>query len=154
MQETVKPDTMTRGMMRRRARRMIGVVALLLAGAGTAAAGTLYECDITAHSRSGFVPSKMVIYLSDDFTVAIVNDDYIEHYLGKPMRVDLRQMSAEKYELNWEMDGIKARLGRVSTLSTARLDTRRMRVSYLSYVKGYVNHNRGSGKCTAQKVKY
>jgi len=127
---------------------------VLACAIGTAAlAGPSYDCKITAHSRYGFVPARVLVFFEEDFSAAYVYDDFIHAYRKSALQADLAQTGATKYELSWILKGVETSIEKVTTQNMLRIDTGRMRATFTSYVNGYFNTNRGSGKCQPWKGK-
>ncbi len=111
-----------------------------------------YVCELTAHTRFGFIPPKMLIVMDREKGSAYVYDYMIAEVHGGPVRATMTQVSAHKYKLNWDLVGLEINNNTTTTTqSTVRFDMAAMKATLISYVGGYANTNRGSGKCEILK---
>ena len=111
-----------------------------------------YICELTAHTRFGFIPPKMVIVLDQANGTAYVYDGMIAEVHGGPISAQVTQERQGKYRLNWELEGLEiSNNSTTNTQSTVGFDLGTMKVTLISYVGGFANTNRGSGKCEILK---
>lgn len=127
-------------------------VLLFMFSATAAQAVTTYQCELTAHTRFGFIPPVVLIAMEDDNSAAQVYDGFIKKYVGKPLRAKLEQTGPHKFSLSWDVDNVRSGSNtRLKTQNILRLDIGRMRATFVGYVGGVANTNRGSGKCKVVK---
>lgn len=111
------------------------------------AAKKTYECNLVSQGAGGVVPETVIVFSDDDFKTAYVYDNYIHHAGRQPIRVIPKAMSAGKYRMSWNLDGIKFNNKTFETASTIYLDTKRMRIGFDGVLKSYDNEIHGAGKC-------
>lgn len=134
--------------MFRTARIALLTTVLLLAAQMAAASGFTYSCSLTAHTRFGFIPRTTLISIDPVKKIARVYDALVHEVHGKPIDAKYAETGTNKYKVNYVLENFPlSNLERSIVRVTVRLDVGRQRASMISYVGGYANTNRGSGKC-------
>ena len=123
----------------------------LLAGlciASQAQAADRIRCELTAHTRFGRVPPKVLIEFNDNRGSALAYDAHIHEVYGKPIAAELEETRASRYTISWRIENLPIRGNTTSSAqSMLRLNLKTMTASFTGYLGGYANHARGSGKC-------
>lgn len=137
--------------------RLIGVGALALALlASQAAAEDYYICDVTSHSRLGWIPSRLLLGLSKDRQTGLALDGYIKNFSDVPILVDVTQRNASSYQFNWRLNDlpIDNRRNTIDAEFRAILNLKNLRVTIQSIPSGIdQDPPRGSGRCKPIEAK-
>lgn len=124
-------------------------LALALFCAGAAAAQT-YTCKITPAGRSHSVPTDVIVLYDATDGSVMVNDNYIQHYVGSPIAGILKSKKANRVLFAWTVPGVKSNTGQYSAGLTYSLNIQLPSgaASITGKPQGYANAWRGSGSCT------
>ncbi len=132
-------------------------VLALIAGLGlpaVAMADQLYKCEMTAHSRYGWIAPVVLLALDDQARSAMVFDGIIKEAMGKPIPARVSRRDAKSLKLTWVVTGIALtnRRARVSAEYSAILRTGTGRLSIRVYLSGMdMDPPRGTGTCKPVK---
>ncbi|KIC17588.1 hypothetical protein [Leisingera sp. ANG-Vp] len=129
-----------------------GALALVLTLAGTGAlAGTSYSCDLKPLSGASWIPARITVHFSEDFSTADVEDAAFG--VSAPARVVKR--SATSYGLSWSLPGLAVSPGesRAEPRFRAVLNTANRKMSIQSVLTAAdAQLPRGSGSCRMQRT--
>lgn len=128
--------------------RALAAAALSLLCGSAALAGPDFDCTITPHTRSGFVPTRVLVFFDNDFATAHLHDSIIADIQDEPAPVQVKKIGKTKYSLTWMLENMPVNPGgTVQIRNLFRIDVARMRSSFTAYVSGYDNDDRGTGTC-------
>lgn len=124
-------------------------LALALFCAAAAAAQT-YTCKITPAGRSHSVPTDVIIQYDSASGSMMVNDNYIQHYVGEPIAGILKSKNSNRVLFAWTVPGVKDNTGQYSPGITYSMNIQLPSgaASITGKPQGYANAWRGSGSCT------
>lgn len=132
----------------------LAALALGWAGPLIAAEGITYDCALKGHPSDGFVAPRLLLSVSADGKSGVVYDGLIHTIAGKPMGARIEEIGKGRYRFNWRLEDLPSRDNqKLKAGYTARLDTRKMKVTMQVNVIGYDNTPRGSGTCKLFKRK-
>ncbi|NDW47690.1 hypothetical protein [Ruegeria sp. PrR005] len=118
--------------------------------AGAAAAGQVYDCQVTPKSRDGWIAPRLIIDLDEALGTAVVADGLIMEVIKKPVQAQLSKRGKGSVRLNWEVKGIP--VGNVNTQENAQykaiLNTEKKTVTVRAVLSYFDNQPDGWGKCT------
>ncbi|WP_323781265.1 hypothetical protein [Leisingera sp.] len=121
-----------------------GILALVLtlSGAGARAEGS-FQCDLQPISRASWIPGRINVRFSDDFTTAKVTDAAF----GVSVSARVSQRSATTYALSWSLPMLTDS-GRAKPRFRAALNTANLKMSIQSInVGSTMQPPRGWGSC-------
>ena len=131
--------------------------AALLAGLWMAAtpvhaASVLYECNLKAQTRWGWIPAKMWISYDAARSRGWVMDRYVHSVQDKPITAAVTKRDANSVQMKWTVPGLAMKNGAKAKADyTALFWPGTGKLSLTSYVKGFDNQNRGTGTCAPKK---
>lgn len=123
----------------------VGALILTLAGAA-AAAGASFRCHLQPISGEDWVPSRISVEFSDDFTSAEVTDTAF----GVSVPAKVAKRSETSYALSWSLPGLAVLLenGQAEPRFRAVLNTSNLKMSIQSIrLEEGTQLPRGSGSC-------
>lgn len=119
-------------------------------GSALSAAPITYFCELSSHSRGGWIPETAAYAIETNSRTIVVHDRFIQHANKKALQARILEFGPAVYRFSWSvklpLKGNKAR----NIGYTARLDTRNNKVSIKAFVGDDGSH-RGSGKCKVIK---
>lgn len=125
----------------------LALVAGLCLGTQTQAAER-FMCEMTAHTRFGLVPPKVLVQFGDNRGSVLAYDAHIHEVYGKPIPAVLEEIGASRYTISWRIENLPlSDNGTASSQSILRLNLKAMTATFTGYLGGFANHARGSGKC-------
>ena len=132
--------------------KAISIAAAIWCSSAISASAITYKCEMDNHARNGTVPETIFVSIDDQTGDAAVLDQNIKYVYKEPIRADIRQMGKNKYELVWVVKNLPLRGNSKADMRVVlRLDVARKSVSYLAFLGGFANQDRGSGKCERYK---
>ena len=131
-------------------------VALAISGAlffmnpaAAVAAPVKYLCELTSHSRFGWIPKKALYVLDEAAGKATAFDPYIRH-VGAEQAKDLalKKIGAKRYSLKYTLNGLPAQ-GNMKVIATyvVRLNLKTQRVTLEADIHRADFTQRGTGLC-------
>jgi len=130
----------------------VSILAGLFLGFGFsgAAVADTYKCKITPAGTSHAVPTDVIIQHDPGTGSVMVNDNYVQHYVGSPIAATLKSKNANRVLFTWTVPGVKNSTGQYTPGLTYSLNIQLPSgaASISGKPQGYANAWRGSGSCT------
>lgn len=137
-------------MIKRVLRSVFGAQIGAMAFVGVAAAGQVYDCQVTPRSKDGWISPRLIIDLDEKAGTAVVADGIIMGVVKKPVAAQMFRRGKGSVRLNWEVKGIP--VGNVNTQENAQykaiLNTAKKTVTVRAVLSYFDNQPDGWGKCT------
>jgi len=130
----------------------LGLSVLFFCFSSIASAAKLYECELRAHTRYGWIPSLLYLSISDDEASAFAYDYFINSVYEDPISVSL-EATSKKLTLRWTVENmsISNRRNKITGQfkATLRKSSNRINMQVLLDGADFVPH--GSGTCRHTK---
>lgn len=116
----------------------------------TPVVGETYNCKIKPQRKGDWIPSTLAINYNPKTDKVIVNDDFIMHYLGKPVAGKVVTNTDKRIAFSWILPEIRDSRGQnvMRFIFKATYLKRKRRMIVTSYPSGYDNNFRGTGTCS------
>lgn len=122
--------------------------------AAPAQAWHLYECELSANSEYGWIPSELWLSYDEKAGKGQVHDGYVDMIYGKPIPAEFSRRDSKSIVLKWMVKGIPAsnRRQKYTVSYSAILRPGTGKISMTAYLRGADGSPpRGSGTCKRVK---
>ncbi len=114
----------------------------------TAALAQSYECTRTQMARGGWVSNTFIFLLQNNGNQAQMIDAYINDVHGKPIAVDVKKVSGNRYRMKWTVRNVKVRNDGTGILSHTFIYNDAKKTFKISgRLHGFDNVISGGGTC-------
>lgn len=131
----------------------IFLVALTLAaGIGGAAAAETYTCKMKPAGKSHSIPTDVIIGHDVASASIVVNDNFIQHYVGNPIAGVLKSKTSNRILVTYTVPGVKNDSGQYTAglIYSINIQLPSGTATMTGKPQGYANSWRGSGTCTVK----